>query len=63
MRTYYAQVAISVSDDIDPKDVFDYVEAAVRSWGDLRLIDDAPNESRQTIYPPPRSFTNAASEN
>ena len=43
MKTYYAQISISVSDDVDPMDVFDYVEDAVRSWGELRLIDEASN--------------------
>ena len=50
MKTYYAQVAISVSDDTDPKDVFDYVENAVRSWGELRLIDDVPGDSQDVQF-------------
>src|SRR5262245_51640600 len=45
MKTYYAQVSISVSDDVDPKDVFDYVEDAVSSWGELTMIDDASNHA------------------
>jgi hypothetical protein len=52
MKTYYAKVAISVSDDVDPNDVFDYVDEAVRSWGELKLIDDASSHLQNCLFKP-----------
>jgi hypothetical protein len=52
VKTYYAHVAISVSDDSDPMDVFAYVDDAVRSWGALKAIKAPLNHAQGGEFEP-----------